>query len=74
MGGGTWAIERASGADDVATYRDFRLLLGWQDRPNDQHTFFTEIGLVFGRHLEYRSGGSDYQPLPTTILQSVLTY
>lgn len=70
MGGGTWAIERADSTNDVATYRDYRICLGWQGQTNN----CTEVGFVFGRHLEYRSGTPSYDPLNTTILRSVLCY
>lgn len=70
MGGGTWAIRRADSTDDVTTYRDYRISLGWQG----DATNYLEIGLVLGRHLEYRSGTPSYTPLNTTILRSVLCY
>lgn len=70
MDGGTWAIKRADGMNDVATYRDYRLLLGVyrQDR------WVTEVGLVFDRHLEYRSGTPSYAPLTTTVLRHGVSY
>jgi hypothetical protein len=70
MDGGTWAIQRADGTNDVATYRDYRLLLGLyrQDRS------VTEVGLVFDRHLEYRSGTPSYAPMTTTMLRYGLIY
>ena len=71
MEGGTWAIRRADGANDVATYRDYRISLGMQriDRADS-----LEIGFVFGRYLEYRSGTPSYAPLNTTILRHVVCY
>jgi len=72
MGGGTWAIQRADTTNDVATYRDYRISLGLQD--GDSATTFTEIGMVIGRHLEYRSGTPSYDPLNTTILRHVVCY
>jgi hypothetical protein len=70
MGGGTWAIQRADSTNDVATYRDYRISLGWQREALN----YTEVGFVFGRHLEYRSGTPSYDPLNTTILRSVICY
>jgi hypothetical protein len=70
MGGGSWAIQRADSTNDVATYRDYRISLGWQR----ESTSYAEVGFVFGRHLEYRSGTPSYDPLNTTILRSVLCY
>jgi len=73
MGGGTWDIERVWGAEDVFTYRDFRLLLGVQG-PGEGHDRIFEIGYVFSRHLEYRSGSPDFKPPDTILLRSVFRY
>jgi hypothetical protein len=73
MGGGTWDIERVWGAEDVFTYRDFRLLLGVQGLGEGQGRTF-EIGYVFSRHLEYRSGSPDFKPPDTILLRSVFRY
>jgi hypothetical protein len=56
----------------VATYRDYRISLGLQGETSNAE--FTEIGLIFGRHLEYRSGTPSYDPLNTTILRHVVCY
>lgn len=53
FGGGTWAIERASGADDEFTYSDLRLLVGLEQVMTDQYTWFAEAGYVFNRSVEY---------------------
>jgi len=70
MDGGTWAIKRAEGANDVATYRDYRISLGVERHERS----VTEIGLVFDRHLEYRSGTPSFAPLTTTILRHAICY
>jgi hypothetical protein len=72
MGGGTWAIERADGTDDVATYRDYRLVVGFQREGNT--TAYWEFGYVFDRHLEYRSGTPSFQPWNTALLRCVTSY
>ena len=72
MGGGTWAIRRADWSNDVATYRDYRLCLGVQ--PEEGSTGYMELGYVFARHLEYRSGTPSYGPLSTTMLRFVTCY
>ncbi|MBT5018390.1 MAG: hypothetical protein HON04_06545 [Planctomicrobium sp.] len=56
FGGGTWAIERASGLDDNFTYSDLRLLLGIEQILTDQYTWFAEAGYVFNRSIEYSTG------------------
>ncbi|MEM6470300.1 MAG: hypothetical protein AAF802_12160 [Planctomycetota bacterium] len=55
LGGGTWAVQRDSGANDNATYRDLRVVFGIQ-RFGDDDEYTTEIGWAFDRSLEYRSG------------------
>ena len=73
MGGDTWDIERATGADDIFTYRDFRILFGLQANSGEE-PHCLEIGYVFGRHLEYRSGTPDYSPPDTILIRSVKRY
>ncbi len=58
FGGGTWAIERASGVDDVATYGDLKLALGIEHKQTNGLTWFLEGGYVFSRDLEYSSGAN----------------
>lgn len=55
FGGGTWAIERASGANDMVTYRDFRLIAGVEQVRGDAFRWLLEAGYVFGREIEYES-------------------
>ena len=76
MDGGTWAIKRADGTNDVATYRDYRLCLGVQhgEEKGEETTSYLEVGYVFARHLEYRSGTPSYDPLSTTLLRVVTCY
>jgi hypothetical protein len=78
MGGGTWDIKREGGAEDVFTYRDLQVLLGVQG-PSvgllglSRHHFL-EIGYVFERHLEYRSGSPVYKPPDMVLLRAVARY
>jgi hypothetical protein len=74
MGGGQWAIERVSRENDVVAYRDYRILLGVQQDQVEAYLAFLEIGFVFNRQLEYRSGVGDYEPLNTAFLRTVLRY
>jgi hypothetical protein len=71
MGGGTWDIRRQWGAEDVFTYRDLQLLLGVEGFGLGS---FLEVGYVFQRHLEYRSGTPLYQPPDALLLRSVLRF
>jgi hypothetical protein len=54
LGGGTWEIEFPDGTDQVMSYRDFRLALGFEVSDRDGGTNALEFGYVFGRALEFR--------------------
>lgn len=62
LGGQSWAIQRASGADDIATYRDLRFVLGLERKRTSGQSWFVEGGYVFGREIEYESnvGGASF--------------
>ena len=59
IGGGffgrTWRVQRATGVEDLATYSNWRVHLGWEKRHISGITYFAEIGYVFDRELRYRS-------------------
>ncbi len=55
FGGGSWAITRAGGADDVVTLSDYRAMLGYETKRNGGAGSIFEIGYVFGRQFEYQS-------------------
>src|SRR5690606_25815413 len=73
LGGGSWAIERQNGRDDIASYRDYRVLLGIEQRSTDDWTAAVEAGYVFGRELEYARGRGDYSPDNTLLLRLALS-
>jgi hypothetical protein len=56
LGGGTWAIERTTNADDGVTYRDLRMLFGIATRNSKAGISTFELGWIFARDLSYRSG------------------
>jgi hypothetical protein len=69
LGGGTWAVERypfpsnnSVVFNDNATYRDLRLLFGWESVDEESLSSSLEIGYVLGRRLEYRSDVGNYDP------------
>lgn len=75
LGGGTWAIERATGDDDLATYRDLRLCIGLQHLDDENGGCSSiEIGYLFDRRLEYASGQGDYSPADTAMIRLVRSY
>ncbi|MFM9962535.1 MAG: DUF6268 family outer membrane beta-barrel protein [Planctomycetaceae bacterium] len=67
FGGGTWAIQRASGLNDVATLSDYRMMLGYERTWTTGRSWLVEAGFVFSRQLEYTSKLGDTD-LPSTAL------
>jgi len=74
FGGGNWAIERADGSQDVASYRDWRVLMGWEHKVCDGFGSHFEIGYVFGRNIEYESATPDFEPDSTLMVRAGVTY
>lgn len=74
LGGGTWAIERVNLTNDNATYRDLRLVLGWETLCADTMSSAFEIGYVFDRRLSYSSGVGDYAPPDGFMLRMTAQY
>lgn len=70
FGGGSWAIERANGTDDVVTYRDFRLISGIETVHNSGRKTFFEFAYVWSRSVEYVSGIGDYKPDDVAMLRA----
>jgi len=52
LGGDTWDV--GDQIDLVTTYRDYRVMLGFENTGNDAETSSIEFGYVFGRQLENR--------------------
>ncbi|MBN2474727.1 MAG: hypothetical protein JXB62_08970 [Pirellulales bacterium] len=74
LGGGTWAIQRTGGVDDVVDYTDYRVFLGWQRKAIGRLDFHAEIGYVFGRKLRYAGGPPTLEPDDTVMLRGGVTY
>ena len=55
LGGGTWDIEFPNNDNDVMTYRDLQVLLGFERRNTNGGFSSLEIGYVFDRRLEFRT-------------------
>ena len=79
IGGGTWAYERASGVDELLTYRSWRAVLGLEMGPPrllpgapgpGGATIEAEVGYVFGRSFQFDSGVPDMEPDNTLLLRA----
>ena len=65
--GGTWAYQRANGVNDQITFRDWRLVFGWESTPRSEpgmpfgrgRKVNLELGYVFAREFEFTSGVAD---------------
>ncbi len=69
LGGGSWAINRTSGARDIITLRDLRLLVGLETTSGKRHASRLEAGWVFDRVVDYRSNLGDYRPSNTALFR-----
>jgi len=74
FGGGSWAIERTTGSKDVATYSDWRLILGLENKFANKTSWLFEAGYVFNRQLDYNSGAGDFDPGDTAMIRAGLTF
>ncbi|NLE36680.1 MAG: hypothetical protein GX621_01490, partial [Pirellulaceae bacterium] len=60
--GGRWDVEMTDGSFDDLTYRDWRVVLGIEQRTLDAYKLNFEIGYVFARRLEYERSDISYTP------------
>ncbi|PQO47582.1 DUF6268 family outer membrane beta-barrel protein [Blastopirellula marina] len=67
LGGGTWSVQRADGANDLLTISDFRAIVGFERRRDGGGKSFIEFGYVFGRQFEYK-----YQPYTIDMSDTVM--
>lgn len=68
--GGSYAIERSTGVDDVVTYSALRLLIGYERKHlRGGSTQRFEAGYVFNRTLRYQSGVGDFDLGGTAMLR-----
>lgn len=74
FGGNTWAVERTSGADDLLTYRDYRLIAGFEHVQQDAWRWLLEAGFVFGRKISYTSGLGDVTLSPTGLIRCGIVF
>jgi hypothetical protein len=74
FGGGEWEVQRAAGDRDIATLRDYRAIFGLERQVTGGLSTRMEVGYVFGRDLEYRSGRGDFEPDDTILLRVGASY
>jgi len=59
LGGGTWAVERQDGSQDLLTIRDFRVLVGYERNVKPGVSGKLEAGFVFGRKIEFNGDAAN---------------
>lgn len=74
LGGGTWAIERASLVNDLATYRELRASIGVEHIEKEGERSAFEIGYLFARRLEYTSHAGDMRLDDAVMLRLVTRF
>jgi hypothetical protein len=75
FGGGIWSVERPlSLTQDVLTYRDFRILAGYERKIIGGLNRRFEVGYVFGRELEFESATPDVTLDDTLFLRAGVSY
>ncbi|QDT53843.1 hypothetical protein Pan44_18670 [Caulifigura coniformis] len=53
FGGGAWNIQRDDGRPDQFAYRDYRAMVGFEQRVDEGFNWFAEGGLIFGRQVTF---------------------
>lgn len=74
LGGGSWTIERASGASDAFDYQDLRVAAGFEWTTYLGGNAFFEVGYAFDRKVKYLSGVGDFDPDDTFLLRGGVYY
>jgi hypothetical protein len=59
FGGGTWAIRRVAGVEDVVTLQDYRAMVGFERKTTTVRSWWLEAGYVFNRRIEFTSKDGD---------------
>jgi len=69
--GSAWAVERTAGNADLVSLTEYRATIGLETIPSDKEesSSFIEVGFLFNRDLEYRSGVGNFQPDDTVVIR-----
>ncbi len=74
FGGNTWPIVRASGAHDLVTYIDYRILIGCERKLDGGAGYRLEAGYVFGRNISFSSGQGGFSPQDTFMIRGGIAF
>jgi hypothetical protein len=68
MGGGRWLVRTRNDTTDDLTYRDWRLVLGLEQKTLDAYDLNFDVGYVFARRIEYDDDHESFAPDDTISL------
>lgn len=82
LNGGTWAYERNDFVDDEITYKDWRMILGWESvpKPKDGMPFArglkmqVDVGYVFAREFEFEQADINTSLDDTWMLRGFISF
>lgn len=82
LGGDTWAVERPNGVDDELTYKDWRVVLGWETVPTPAPgrrfgrgpKLGVQIGYSFAREFEFDGRGPDIELSDALMVSARLSF
>lgn len=80
--GGTWAYQTVGGLNDQLTYKDWRVVLGWELVParsrggafGGGQKIGVEAGYVFSREFEFERGRPDVEIDDTWMLRAIVSF
>ncbi|HZZ72262.1 MAG TPA: hypothetical protein VFE24_08410 [Pirellulales bacterium] len=74
LGGGIWGMVHTDGQLDVVYSKDYRLLIGIEDKMINGWTGRLEFGFVFGRKIQFESGLPQVEPADTLLVRTAIVY
>ncbi len=74
LGGGTWDYQASQNTRDLLTYRDYRVIFGFETADISGHLSAIELGYAFSRQLEFASTGTADSFTDAFVLQWVSRY
>lgn len=74
FGGNSWSIVDAAGNPDFLILKDWRLMLGWEQKRDGGAGYRIEIGYVFSREIELALTPVTFTPDATLLLRGGVTF
>lgn len=74
LGGGTWDFEATANTRELLTYRDYRVLFGFEFADDENDLSAIEFGYAFSRELEFANAGTSHSFPEAFVLQWVSRY